>query len=90
MSRMRIALRHGSSASGSGSLPTMSAWGAGAPGILSLPSGRLVRGRGLRRPLPDDTLPEFGVYLLNKRPEPETSGWRSPAAGAAAGPAPHS
>jgi len=59
----------------------MSAWGAGAPGILSLPSGRLVRGRGLRRPLPDDTLPEFGVYLLNKRPEPETSGWRSPAAG---------
>ena len=36
---------------------------------MSLPSGRLVRGRGLRRPLPDDTLPEFGVYLLNKRPE---------------------
>ena len=48
----------------------MSAWGAGAPGILSLPSGLLVRGRGLRRPLPDDTLPEFGIYLLNKRPEP--------------------
>jgi len=65
---MAIALRHGSSASGS--LPTMSAWDAGAPGILSLPSGRLVRGRGLRRPLPGDTLPEFGVYLLNKRPEP--------------------
>ena len=48
----------------------MSAWGAGAPEILSLPSGRLIRGRGLHRPLPDDTLPEFGVYLLNKRPEP--------------------
>ncbi len=48
----------------------MSAWGAGAPGILSLPSGLLVRGRGLRRPLPDDTSPEFGIYLLNKRPEP--------------------
>ncbi|MDQ2739723.1 MAG: protein phosphatase, partial [Actinomycetota bacterium] len=48
----------------------MSAWSAGTPGILSLPSGRLVRGRGLRRPLPDRTPPEFGVYLLNKRPEP--------------------
>ncbi|HYO85885.1 MAG TPA: protein phosphatase [Dermatophilaceae bacterium] len=50
----------------------MSTWGAGPPGILSLPSGRLVRGRGLRRPLPDDALPQFGVYLLNKRPEPVT------------------
>jgi len=48
----------------------MSAWSAGTPGILPLPPGRLVRGRGLRRPLPDGTLPEFGVYLLNKRPEP--------------------
>lgn len=48
----------------------MSAWVAGSLGILSLPSGRLVRGRGLCRPLPDDTLPEFGVYLLNKRPAP--------------------
>jgi len=48
----------------------MSAWSAGTPGILPLPSGRLVRGRGLRRPLPDGTLPDFGVYLLNKRPEP--------------------
>jgi len=27
-----------------------------------------VRGRGLRRPLLDDAPPEFGVYLLNKRP----------------------
>ncbi len=48
----------------------MSAWGAGAPGTLSLSSGRLVRARGLRRLPPDDTLPEFGIYLLNKRPEP--------------------
>jgi len=37
---------------------------------LSLPSGRLVRGRGLRRPQLDGALPEFGVYLLNKRPQP--------------------
>ncbi len=37
---------------------------------MALPSGRLVRGRGLRRPLPDGALPEFGVYLFNVRPEP--------------------
>ena len=53
-----------------GSLSIMSAWSAGTPGILTLPSGRLVRGRGLRRPLPDGTMPEFAVYLLNKRSEP--------------------
>ncbi len=48
----------------------MSAWDAGTPGMLTLPSGRLVRGRGLGRPLLDGTVPEFGVYLLSKRPEP--------------------
>ena len=48
----------------------MSTWGVGFPGVLSLPSGRLVRGRGLRRPLLDAALRQFGVYLLNKRPEP--------------------
>jgi len=48
----------------------MSTWCVRASGVLSLPSGRLVRGRGLRRPPPDGALPEFGVYLLNKRPEP--------------------
>lgn len=29
-----------------------------------------MRGRGLRRSLPDGVLPEFGVYLLKGRPEP--------------------
>ena len=48
----------------------MSTWCLGASGVLSLPSGRLVRGRGLRRPELDGALPEFGVYLLNKRPKP--------------------
>ncbi|BAH54942.1 protein-tyrosine phosphatase family protein [Rhodococcus opacus] len=43
-------------------------WDAEAPGILHLPSGRLVRGRGLRRPLPDGPLPDFGVYLLGRTP----------------------
>ena len=36
--------------------------------MLHLPSGRLARGRGLRRPLPDDALPDFGLYLLGKPP----------------------
>ncbi|MEU6821581.1 protein-tyrosine phosphatase family protein [Streptomyces atriruber] len=43
-------------------------WQPTAPGVLRLPSGRLLRGRGLRHPLPDGEVPEFGVYLLGKRP----------------------
>jgi Protein-tyrosine phosphatase len=43
-------------------------WNPAAPGILRLPSSRLVRGRGLSRPLPDAPLPAFGVYLLGRRP----------------------
>jgi len=35
---------------------------------MRLPSGRLVRGRGLRRPLPEGPSPAFGVYLLGRRP----------------------
>lgn len=46
----------------------MAAWDAAAPGVLRLPSGRLLRGRGLRRALPDGALPEFGVYLLGHPP----------------------
>jgi hypothetical protein len=43
-------------------------WDPSAPGILRLPSGRLVRGRGLSRPLPDGPNPAFGVYLLGQPP----------------------
>src|SRR6201989_1563198 len=43
-------------------------WDRSAPGILCLPSGRLVRGRALSRPLPDGPIPAFGVYLLGRRP----------------------
>lgn len=43
-------------------------WDPSAPGILRLPSGRLVRGRGLSRPLPDGTRPDFGLYLLGRPP----------------------
>jgi protein-tyrosine phosphatase len=43
-------------------------WEVGAPGVVRLPSGRLVRGRGLRRPLPSGPVPAFGVYLLGRQP----------------------
>jgi hypothetical protein len=43
-------------------------WDPAMPGILSLPSGRLVRGRGLMRPLPDGLAPAFAVYLLGQQP----------------------
>jgi hypothetical protein len=53
-------------------------WDPAAPGVLRLPSGRLVRGRGLSRPLPDgpdDPRPAFGLYLLGQ-PPPEVP-WES-------------
>jgi hypothetical protein len=55
-------------------------WDPDAPGVLRLPSGRLVRGRGLRvyrsatrrpsgrDPIPPEPLPAFGLYLLGSRP----------------------
>lgn len=46
------------------------AWEPGAAGLLRLPSGRLVRGRGLRRPLPAGPEPDFALYLLGRQPPP--------------------
>lgn len=46
----------------------MNNWDPTAAGVLPLPSGRLIRGRGLRRPLPEGPAPEFAVYLLGRRP----------------------
>ncbi|MFI8346373.1 protein-tyrosine phosphatase family protein [Streptomyces sp. NPDC085596] len=44
-------------------------WSEGTGGVLRLPSGRLVRGRGLRRPLdPGVPVPAYGVHLLGKEP----------------------
>ncbi|MEU3186015.1 protein-tyrosine phosphatase family protein [Streptomyces sp. NPDC006923] len=45
-------------------------WAPSDPGVMRLPSGVLVRGRGLRHPLPTGSVPSFGVYLLGKRPPP--------------------
>ena len=47
----------------------MESWDERDAGVLRLPSGRLVRGRGLRRPLaPGAPNPSYGVYLLGKPP----------------------
>jgi hypothetical protein len=44
-------------------------WDERDTGILRLPSGRLIRGRGLRRPLaPGAPTPSYGIYLLGKQP----------------------
>jgi hypothetical protein len=50
-------------------------WDPTDVGVLRLPSGRLVRGRGLRRPPPPGPPPTFAVYLLGKQPRPEA--WES-------------
>jgi hypothetical protein len=44
-------------------------------GTITLPSGRTLRGRGLRDPMPSGHAPTFGVYLLGQQP-PEF-GWTS-------------
>lgn len=48
----------------------MDLWDPAAPGVMRLPSGRLVRGRGLRHPLPPGRHPEFALYLLGHEPPP--------------------
>lgn len=53
----------------------MESWEESAPGVLRLPSGRLVRGRGLRQALPAGPLPQFALYLQGMAPPPV--GWES-------------
>jgi hypothetical protein len=45
----------------------MTPWPDG-PGVVELPDGRRIRGRALRRLIPDGPEPEFAVYLLNRDP----------------------
>lgn len=54
-------------------LPGDNGWPVGTPGLLRLPSGRVVRGRGLSRPVPDGAAPTLGIYLLGREPAP--TGW---------------
>jgi protein-tyrosine phosphatase len=44
-------------------------WDDGASGVLTLPSGRRVRGRALRDPCPGPR-PDLGLYLLPRPPAP--------------------
>ncbi|MQA16885.1 MAG: protein phosphatase [Pseudonocardiaceae bacterium] len=44
-------------------------------GVLRLPSGRLVRGRGLRHGAAGGAAPEFGLYLQGRSPPPVS--WQS-------------
>lgn len=48
----------------------MTPWDPMQAGVLRLPSGRLVRGRGLRHPLPVGPTPGFGLYLQRRHPPP--------------------
>jgi hypothetical protein len=48
----------------------IAAWEPGAAGVLRLPSGRLVRGRALLRPVPAGPPPQFALYLLAREPPP--------------------
>lgn len=48
----------------------MITWEPAAAGVLRLPSGRLIRGRGLSRPLPAGPTPGFALYLLGRQPPP--------------------
>jgi hypothetical protein len=45
-------------------------WPDGTPGLVTLPSGRRLRGRGLSRPLPAGAQPDFAVHLLGATPDP--------------------
>jgi hypothetical protein len=50
-------------------------WHLDEAGAIRLPSGRTLRGRGLRDPMPSGHAPSFGVYLLGQ--EPPEFGWPS-------------
>ena len=43
-------------------------WDPDALGVVRLPSGRLVRARALRRPLPDGPAPQWALHLLGSPP----------------------
>ncbi|MFG2228237.1 protein-tyrosine phosphatase family protein [Streptomyces sp. NPDC048644] len=50
-------------------------WNTGTPGVIRLPSGRLIRGRGLRNDLPEGQTPTLAIHLTGNRP-PELP-WKS-------------
>lgn len=63
---MESSERHGLERSGFALVDT---WAANDHGVLRLPSGRLVRGRAVRRRNLSGAQPEFGIYLLATPPD---------------------
>lgn len=56
-------------------MPSVRTWDPGLAGVVELPDGRSVRGRGLRFGEPgDDEQPDFGLYLTA---EPHQERWES-------------
>lgn len=45
-------------------------WEFGEIGALRLPSGRLLRGRSLRQPMPPGAVPDLTIHLLGRRTSP--------------------
>ena len=52
-----------------GSVGAMGSWAPGQAEVVALPSGLLLRGRALRRPLPEGAAQEFGLYLQIRPPD---------------------
>lgn len=46
------------------------AWTDAKACVVVFPDGRRIRGRGLRKPLPEGPSPDFGVYLVGRDPAP--------------------
>jgi hypothetical protein len=65
----------GATPDAAGAVPGAAGWADGETGVMRLPSGLLVRGRGLRHPMPPGHPPTFGVYLLDR--SPGEFGWES-------------
>lgn len=55
---------------------TQHRWPENTPGVMQLPSGRLVRGRAVRDPPPAPLHPDFGLYLSGREPGPFPWAWR--------------
>ena len=50
-------------------------WDPALPGVVELPDGVRVRGRGRRAPMPAGPTPEFGLYLGRRRSETWQPDW---------------
>ena len=54
----------------------MQPWDRDGPGVIELPSGLRVRGRGLRRPMPAGLSPTLTIHLTGRQPPTPDTGNR--------------